>query len=74
MALLGASTALLFGWAIRQFPTKEEVYAFNLYYDALVFFVYYALPLLLMGVKPSPGAILGTVILLAGIILIKVNS
>ena len=74
MVVLGGACAGLFAWGAKLLDDRERLYVFSLWYDSTLYFCYYGLPILLFATRPSPGVLLGTVIVLAGLVVVKVSS
>lgn len=72
MALLGALSAVIWGWACRLTTTKEQLYVYGLAWDVALLAVYLAFPLIVSGVRPSPGVLVGAALVAAGLIVVKV--
>lgn len=72
MAFLGAACAALFAWAARMLDDNPRVYKFSLFYDSLMAFCYYLLPLVVFGTKVSPGVLAGAGLVAAGLLVVKV--
>jgi hypothetical protein len=67
LAALAAGCGFLWGRAARLVPTPEDVVRLSLAWDAMVFAAYYAVPLLLWA-KPSPAVVVGTALVVAGVL------
>ena len=71
MVLLGAGCAYLFSLGAQWLDDKVRVYVFSLVYDCLMVAAYYVLPLVVLGVKVSPGVAVGAGLVVAGLVVIK---
>ncbi len=72
MAALGAMCAACFAVGVAMLDVKPKVYVFSLTYDVLMLLAYYAVPLLVLGVRVSPGVVVGMLFVVAGLVIVKV--
>ncbi len=72
MAVLGAMCAALFAVGVRELDSKARVWVFSLCWDVVMLFSYYAVPILVLGVRVSPGVLAGMLLVVAGLVLVKV--
>lgn len=70
MAVLGAGCAALFAIAARRM-SKTEVYTYSLWYDGAVAFAYYLLPVLIWDAKLTAGIVVGTLLVVSGLVVVK---
>mgnify|MGYP006921306019 CR=1 FL=1 len=72
LVTLGGVCSLLFGLAAKWLKSNEKLYVFSLYFDALMAFAYYLLPLLVFGTKLSPGVLVGAALVVAGLFVVHI--
>lgn len=58
-------------WIAKMEPDASKLVIKGLYWDSMIVFAYLIIPILFYSVKLSSGQILGTFLILAGIILTK---
>lgn len=67
----------LIGWlwivAIRKMDS-ERAYVFSLYWDSVVMTAYYLMPILLLGVRPNAGVLVGSAVVMAGLVIVKIYA
>lgn len=71
MVLLGALCSWLFATGAKWLNDSQRVYVFSLAWDLLMVAAYYVLPLVVLGVKVSPGVAAGAALVVAGLVVIK---
>lgn len=70
---LGILSAMLWVWATGS-KTKEQVFTYSLYWDSLMVACYYVAPLFLMGLRPTAGVLVGSLLILSGILVVKLGG
>jgi hypothetical protein len=73
MILVSAVNGWLFSIGCRDLDDKAGVYTFSLAFDFMMILAYYVVPIAIFGVRLSPGVILGSLIMLAGLAVVKVS-
>ena len=74
MVVLGAVCAGLFAAGAQRLDDKGKVYVFSLVYDLFVLAAYYVMPILVFGVRLSWPVVAGSILVLAGIVIIKIGG
>lgn len=74
MIFLGAALAAAWGWAVRLIETKEQLYVYSLFWDSLILFAYYAVPLIYFNVKLNWGMGIGSALVIIGLVVAKAYS
>ena len=70
LALLAAGCGYCWGLAIRD-RSPEGVMALSVMYDGLVLMAYYAMPMLLLGVRPTWYTVAGLMLVVGGMLLVR---
>lgn len=68
LAGFAAGCGFLWGRASRLVPAPEDVVRLSLAWDAMVFAAYYVAPLVAMGVRPTPGVVVGAALVVTGVL------
>ncbi len=71
MACLSALNGLLWGFGSRYCVDQRQVYSLSVVWDAVTLTAYNVLPLILFGVRLSPAAWMGFVLVVSGALLIS---
>lgn len=70
----GFVCSVLWYLASRALACKELIFTYSLVWDSLMMVAYYVLPLLVMGVRPGPGVMLGGALIVSGMLVIKLGG
>lgn len=73
MGGLAAASGVVWTHAARRL-SPEGTLAFSLAWDTVIAFCYYALPLILWGVRPTPAVLAGAGLVVAGLVLVHVGG
>ncbi len=74
MGCLGLACSLVWAWAVRLEQDKAKLYAFSIWWDVMTFSIYYGLPLMLAGVRPNAGVVVGACVVAVGLVVVKIYS
>ncbi len=71
--MLVCSVALSFLWSFmtKRLPDKEAVFTYSMYWDGATYLSWFIAAFAVLHVKPTFLAMIGTVIILIGIVLVK---
>lgn len=69
--VLGSIGTSMWFYGCKLLATKEEIFLFGLMWDVVLVFVFYGIPIVLIGVKLDGWTALSAVLILAGILLLK---
>ncbi len=71
---LGVTCSTLWIIATRALGDKDKIFVYSLFWDSLMMACYYLLPLVAMGVRVNTGILVGTGLVVAGLVVVKVAS
>ncbi len=58
---------LVWLYASRILDDKTKLFIYSMFWDALMMFCYYVLPLLFGGIRPNYGIIIGSILVVGGL-------
>ena len=74
MMILGSLTTLIFAYGSKLLDDKSRIFVYSLAYDCMMALCYYILPLIVLGVRVNAGVMIGSVLIIVGLIIIKGTS
>lgn len=71
---LGTVVSTIWFITVRWLDDKQKIYVFSLFWDFVMMFVYYFLPIVWFGVKLDKWAAVGMLMMVAGLVIVKARS
>jgi multidrug transporter EmrE-like cation transporter len=69
--LLGSSSGLLWFLAVRDLQENRDVYVYSFCWDAMMYLVFWGLPVLFLGVRISGQGVFAAGLVIAGLVLLQ---
>lgn len=71
---LGTVVSTIWFLTVRYLGDKQKIYVFSLFWDFVMMFVYYFLPVVWFGVKMDKWSLGGMVLMVTGLLIIKLRA
>ena len=72
--LLGTTLATMWFLTIRYIGDKQRIYVFSLFWDTIMWSIYYILPAVFFGVKLNSWTSFGLALIVAGLLVVKLKG